>query len=126
MSPRPPQRNPDAALRIAELEASLEAVTSNAAALPAPFARKLPPALRRIACTLLREPGAVRTREALKSAAQWDKPRAEWSDDRVIDTQVCLLRKHLRDARLPITIETVWDLGYRAVIDPPKEKPRDE
>jgi len=78
--------------------------------------RCLSKAQRRIVAMLLRADGVTVAREALFAAME---PRSHVHDtdcDNTLKAQICYMRRRLREAGVPIEIQTSWGMGYRAVL----------
>lgn len=75
---------------------------------------RLAPQPARILGALTKAKGRALNRDSLMYAACWDR-LDDWPDPKMIDVHVCTIRKALREARAPVSIQTVWGLGYKAV-----------
>jgi DNA-binding response OmpR family regulator len=82
--------------------------TSDAWLLAGERLRMTPHQVRIIRCLLKRHNREVATKEAIHTAMYLDRPD-DWPDPKVLDVQVCKMRRILP----PDTIETVWGRGYR-------------
>lgn len=71
---------------------------------------------RRIMGALIGQPGKVMTKAQILAASMIDRPEADWPTLDVVDVQVCKIRRRLGPDS-PVRIETVWGVGYRAIIE---------
>lgn len=100
--------------RIEHLEFCIREITAFETDDPAiPEGLNLSVTKRRILGALIKAKGRYMSTGQIMAAAYWDR-LGEWPDQHVIQVYVCKIRRALRDADVPLVIESAWGFGYRA------------
>jgi two-component system, cell cycle response regulator CtrA len=68
--------------------------------------------------TLLRMAGIICKREVADKTSMWtllygDLPECDWPEPKILDVNICKLRKHLNEHG--VTINTIWGVGWHVV-----------
>lgn len=59
-------------------------------------------------------PGHVFGRDAIMNALYFDQPN-DWPEPKIIDIYICRIRNRFRAADSPVSIETIWGMGWKLV-----------
>lgn len=57
------------------------------------------------------------TRDGLYTVLYEGRPEVEWPEEKILDVQMCKLRRHLRRVAPAIIIQTKWGEGWRLLRD---------